>query len=289
MILSESQINLQLAVSDEQHSKILAICGPLFRFSKFDYFSYCRFLKTEKKWCGIHSNSERMYKLLSSDILPPYIDESGGLCIPAGYYHDDQLRAALVSRVGEDGPNRFYRTIVESIRCGKNESGFYILRHGRRHDEVFFFSGAFSGDDASSYVDELLPVLKRFCCTFLHKGRSIIKAAEKHKLRTIPYQKLQPPKLVEDEHTQLQRLYEVYQPTKFLFEGPSGEVLLSRQEKACLAQLALCKSYGDIAQTLGLSHRTVESYIVNAKNKLNTSNKLDLIEAYHRYQVLYQA
>jgi DNA-binding CsgD family transcriptional regulator len=56
----------------------------------------------------------------------------------------------------------------------------------------------------------------------------------------------------------------------------SAAATLSSQEKKCLQGICHGKSAKEIAQDLLLSHRTVESYIENVKNKLSCTTKQEL-------------
>lgn len=55
------------------------------------------------------------------------------------------------------------------------------------------------------------------------------------------------------------------------------KLILNPRELECVAFLGKGKTAKAIAQRLGLSHRTVEFYLDNAKNKLNCANSHELI------------
>jgi len=57
-----------------------------------------------------------------------------------------------------------------------------------------------------------------------------------------------------------------------------GKIKLSRREVECILFLFRCLTATEIAQNLELSKRSVESYLVNIKNKLNVSHKSEIIE-----------
>jgi DNA-binding CsgD family transcriptional regulator len=54
--------------------------------------------------------------------------------------------------------------------------------------------------------------------------------------------------------------------------------ILSKREKDCIYHLMLNKTAKESARLLGLSNRTVESYLDSAKNKLGCSSKSKLVE-----------
>lgn len=61
--------------------------------------------------------------------------------------------------------------------------------------------------------------------------------------------------------------------------------ILSPREKQCAHYLLNGMTAKEIGQQLGLSSRTVESYIVNMKIKLNCANKAELIACALRMQL----
>lgn len=58
-----------------------------------------------------------------------------------------------------------------------------------------------------------------------------------------------------------------------------GEVRISKREVECILFLFKCMTSDAIAHCLQLSQRSVESYFVNIKNKLNVKHKNEIIEA----------
>lgn len=67
-----------------------------------------------------------------------------------------------------------------------------------------------------------------------------------------------------------------------------GEVKLSKRETECILFLFKCLTADEIAQSLQLSKRSIESYFVNIKNKLNVNHKSEIVEAVIRGGLLEQ-
>ncbi len=61
-----------------------------------------------------------------------------------------------------------------------------------------------------------------------------------------------------------------------------GDVTLSKREGECLRLLSLGKTAKEIGRVIGLSHRTIESYIGNIRQKTGLHTRSDLVEAYQR-------
>lgn len=61
-----------------------------------------------------------------------------------------------------------------------------------------------------------------------------------------------------------------------------GDVTLSKREGECLRLLSLGKTAKEIGRSIGLSHRTIESYIGNIRQKTGLHSRSDLVEAFQR-------
>ena len=68
-----------------------------------------------------------------------------------------------------------------------------------------------------------------------------------------------------------------YLPRKLPIAAEHGEVYLSKREGLCLSYLAQGYSQAEISTALGLSKRTVETYINNIKNKTNAQSRSELV------------
>ena len=53
--------------------------------------------------------------------------------------------------------------------------------------------------------------------------------------------------------------------------------LLSKRELECLQLLCQGKSSKEIARDMSISHRTVETYIINIMNKTDTKKRLEIV------------
>ena len=69
------------------------------------------------------------------------------------------------------------------------------------------------------------------------------------------------------------------QVERFYFKIEGGKlVYLTQRELDCVMHLMLGKTVAKTAESLGLSKRTVESYVINMKKKLACRTKLALLE-----------
>jgi DNA-binding CsgD family transcriptional regulator len=83
-------------------------------------------------------------------------------------------------------------------------------------------------------------------------------------------------------------LQQIVCKNSYIVKTKYGMVKLSRRETQCI--LLLFKSYtaDDIAYSLGLSKKSIESYFVNIKNKLNLCHKSQIIDTVINGELLEQ-
>ena len=66
----------------------------------------------------------------------------------------------------------------------------------------------------------------------------------------------------------------MYQPIKSI---PCENGVLTKREWDCVKLSLKGKSAKEVARVLGISHRTVEVYLSNAKRKFNSKNIMELL------------
>lgn len=73
-------------------------------------------------------------------------------------------------------------------------------------------------------------------------------------------------------------LYPLITKRRYSIKLSTGTVILSKMEIVVLIQLIKGHHAGEIAQSLNIKQNTVESYLINVKNKLNIDSKSKLIQ-----------
>lgn len=73
---------------------------------------------------------------------------------------------------------------------------------------------------------------------------------------------------------------------KYIIKLSTGSLVLSKREIQVLIQLIKGSNAGEIASTLGIKQTTVESYLVNIRNKLNVGGRSELINFIIHEQLL---
>lgn len=110
-----------------------------------------------------------------------------------------------------------------------------------------------------------------------------------HKDFFLPYMdgcRLKLPGISHDSSTKdLQDFYAATNLKKYSLDNESQKFSLSLRELQCLHLIAHGYTSKDIANELGLSYRTVEHYLVNIRNKVECTDKTELIKVYRQNDI----
>lgn len=207
------------------------------------YFSYSRHYK----------NGERLHACTH-----PKISES--------YYHDKyyllgNTEAQPVSYVEQAV---LWQTLPNQkvFECSRNfniGNGFFFIQPQTNYCEFFSFAGDINNVMLINVYLTKMELLKNFICEFREKASNIIDVLEKSKI-ILPYHDGPGCFLDKIEPIQDRRI-----PRLTIREEKFGYLLLQG------------KTAKEIAQDMNISPRTVESYLITLKHKLNCENKTTLI------------
>lgn len=281
-IMTNSLITKHLLSSNKYSAELLSILQPLFEQSEVRYFSYNRFFRNQT-WIGLYSDTRPVEIGLSAGRGPLFVD-SQGIGIPSGSYLHKDLHDLLKINVTSKEVDNFFTQ--ENNPLGKKvvQNGLLLVRNGLHYDESFYFSLLDTAVDDRPYYYCVINNLKQFVLYFLAKAKKIIAHAEKMPVKyDLPKASEQGFDSFFTKHDDGKPWFEV---NKFCFATEYGDIFLSRQEFNCLRQISLGRSQEQISQDLGLSRRTIESYVINIKNKLNAKNKEELINHYRTFSVM---
>lgn len=87
------------------------------------------------------------------------------------------------------------------------------------------------------------------------------------------------------DHLSLYHKKNPFSIRKYYFSS-NHEMYLTAREVSCLAQVALGLTVKEIAQTLGISYRTVESHMNNIKNKLGCNHFIEAVNLAREHHIL---
>lgn len=271
-----------LMSSQKYEGELRSILKPLFVNSQVRYFSYNRFFRNQN-FMGLYSDVRPVEIGLSAGRGPLFVDEQG-ICIPSGSYLHKDLHDLLQVNVNSKQVENFFAQKDNPLGQKVVQNGLLLVRRGVHYDESYYFSLLDTEISDRLYYYCIINDLKQFGLYFLEKAKKLIAHAEK---LSIKYE------LPQDNNNAFASSFIKHDDdqtwcvvNKFCFATEYGDVFLSRQEFNCLRQIALGRSQKHIGEELGLSSRTVESYIINIKNKLNANTKEELVGYYLNFSMM---
>jgi DNA-binding CsgD family transcriptional regulator len=255
------------------------ILKPLFEQSEVRYFSYNRFYRNQS-WIGLYSDARPVEIGLSAGRGPLFVDAQG-ISIASGSYLHKDLHDLFKINVDSKQVENFFAQENNPIGQKVVQNGLLLVRKGIHYDESFYFSLLDTTIPDRLYYYCIINDLKRFSLYFLEKAKKLIVHTEKMPIKfEIPLDNGDAfaSSFVKHDDGELK-----FPVNKFCFGTEYGDTFLSRQEFNCLRQIALGRSQKHIGEELGLSPRTVESYVINIKNKLNAETKEELVGYYKAF------
>ncbi len=243
------------------HKKIQQICEPLQRCFGINYFTY-HSVTPEGYWRPIVSRmdwadffTENQLYLHDPFLLHPRCYQNGAI-LWASYVQEPYCQQVL--KVAED---QFLMA-----------HGFCIIERQGENCEFFGFSAPPEQENIyATYLNDL-PLLKEFCRHFKTELAALMKKTDEDPIPLLPLKG------------------EIFQAYDSPFERPlekslflkeiraKSSIQLSKREKECLSAYLDDFRMQDVAYKLGLSVRTVEFYLTNIKNKLDCSDKAELLK-----------
>lgn len=171
-----------------------------------------------------------------------------------------------------------------------SDHGITLIKKRPKSRRFFFFSTTQDLAIVKQVYINNLEALERFVSFFEIEAEAEIRAAYKL-MRIAPHKKastLQNPALSKAE-----TLKKFYQKTQIDLPGnvvmPSlGFIKISPQEWRCLRFLSQHYTTPEIAEKLGLSTRTIETYLNSLKNKFGCFRKTELFERALRFKYLFE-
>lgn len=145
---------------------------------------------------------------------------------------------------------------------------------------------------ASQYPDIYhypLKSLYQFIFFFRQECRQLIEEAKKEKffVPTTEQARIQIPIL--DNFSGSDEINDIIRPDsikRYYLDTNNPSTYLTAKEVACLAQVALGKNVKEIARSLEISFRTVESHMYNIRNKLGCKQVIEAVNIARKYHIL---
>lgn len=244
------------------HTKMRQICEPLQRFFGINYFTY-HSITAEGYWRPFVSRpdwadyfTENQLYLHDPMMLHPRCYQSGAVL--------------WMHYMNEPSQQKFLKIANEQFEMAH---GFCIIERSELGCEFFGFSAPPHFEQIYSTYLQDLPLLKEFCKYFKKEAAPILKLIEQDPIPLLDIKGKDFQEVTDCPFARLQT------PSLFLnYIRAKPPVKLSKREKECLSHYLNDLNMQEVANKLGLSVRTIESYLGNIKNKLSCWNKVELIK-----------
>ena len=263
MTIDNHSITKHLSSSVTYAQELADILKPLFDQLEIKYFGYNRYFRNQS-WMGLYSDPCFAEIDLSAGRGPIFVDAQGIRMSSGCYLHKD-LPDLLKLDVDNGEVENFFDQADNPFKKVM-QNGLLLVHKGVHYDETFYFSMLDGTIADRSYFYCIVNDLKKFSLYFLEKAKKLVMHAEQKRIKyRIPKNcdNTFSPRFI--KHDDGADWIEV---NKFCFATPFGDAFLSRQELNCLRQVAKGCSQDQISEKLGVSRRTVESYLINIKNKI---------------------
>lgn len=240
-------------------------CSPLKRLG-IDYFHYAR-MYNDGSVMLLVSNAGWHKHVFMKEKPGPW--PSGGIALEEGCYLWDSIyHHELVS----DAYNYF-----------QISSGIVLVKKYKGYHDIFSFGAAKGVEDVINFCFNNIDILEKFTLYFKEKLSETIQIADNNRIIVPSAMKdkkhLRSAALFLSEDLKKQFLSEI----GFLNEEMTVEncnLNLRKREIDVLNYISKGKTAKETANILGLSPRTVERYLANAKERLNCFSKSQLIDIF---------
>lgn len=174
------------------------------------------------------------------------------------------------------GSEAYYKFFKDSGVWG----GLTVYRRRSTHLEVYMFAGTDKSSRCANFFLNNYDFIIRFINFFLMK----IETAPIHTARFRFAFKDRLEEIFSNDNLESDQSLGTLtcQNDRTLLTTPNGDILLSHRESACLKLLSSGKTAKEIARVLSLSHRTIESYINNIRQKTGLRTRSELVDAFHK-------
>lgn len=248
----KSTVN-QNHISYQATAAVRSICSPLIEQTPVEFFYYGRNYH-DGGALRLHTNGDYFSTWLQNDHAwsPTYLDE--------GWY-----------LWNETDPNDQIQIREQQFHYG---NGLTIIRSHDRYSEIFGFAPGAEQSMMNLMLNQR-EVFDRFSHYFNEAAGKIIDKAEQS-LIYIPNKKIVPVQRSLKEEFDPQQLLDAL-PVKSVDVPGMGKISLSKRELICFKGLLMGQTAKLMSESLGLSQKTVETYIIRLKKKFNCSTKSELI------------
>lgn len=164
--------------------------------------------------------------------------------------------------------------LIDNEREFSLGNGIDIILPGKSYTEFFVFGADKNKTEMNNFYLSHFDLLTQAMFYFKDKGKEIIKDAEKNGLIYLPYENTHE---IQTSFNK-QKIMQDIQPSRYYLNGQYQDIYLTKSEYNCLKLTSTLKSIKEVANTLGLGQRTVETHMNNIKIKFKCHKKSDFVK-----------
>ncbi len=253
--------------------QIQSICEDLFNYTGITYFNFVRIfsdgtrisLSNNREWMEFVHNNHKNYRLIFEEKLKEP--------------QTTRLVWDLVEGIREDDLMAVAREQFDI------DHGITLITTHQDYTEFYYFATNKANHQINLFYVNYNDVLQAFALYFKDKARKLIARAEKERL----FFENHPLHWLEEKNSQANKsplfsefknkeFFEICQIERYFLSGDLKDVYLSTREAECLTLLFDGMSPKEIAREIDISHRTVEKYIDQTKNKMRCCYRGELLK-----------
>ncbi|MBY0281440.1 MAG: helix-turn-helix transcriptional regulator [Alphaproteobacteria bacterium] len=248
--------------NDSVNCQFIDVCRPLFDNFMITQFFYIKIF---------NDNNTRLYVCSEKKWMESYIQNNFQDDLPhMQTYLPENLNYSLWAGFKKD-------TVYNAVYDLNIWNGFNIYEKEGTSTVTYAFATTPLNEEMINFYINNLNVLREFIFYFKRKAANIIDTSDPSKL--IVSKNKNPTFNIDSRFVKNFSLKSNLQT--FSFKGKLLNITFSNRETACLYQLTTGKTSKEIGKLLGISPRTVESYINNVKEKTGYRNKSELIKMFN--------
>ncbi len=256
-------------------SEVRRICRPLFQYCHSRYFSFIRHFANGTELCLTANPDWKRYFLANGLYKQVKLDKD----TIGNHKHVNKTKLI------------YWDTLVNStiIPVQKHVSGIYlgltIVKIKQQYTDFYHIGTDCLPSDMPDFYRAHINLLLRFCDYFYAKAHRLIEVAAKPtNLLVIPTNS-HARHHAQASHVNTTAFLNATDIKKFFvdIDGNGREIAIPKKEWLCLNQLCLGKTAAEIAETLYLSKRTVDSHLEHVKNRLGIHKRSQLISLLQRH------
>lgn len=249
-----------LSYNKKINKRLIELCQPLFSSFGFSYFTYIRLMP----------NNKRLYLSTSQNWFEIYVEHQ----MQNDHQHEKEVILPSIKKKYALWNSYPTDNVFDRVKDLGINHGIYIFEN----NEIFSFSPPNDKPEIINLYISHMSILNHFILYFRNNAMNLICPDNiKNLLLTSNYNK----EIIHvPEDDKIKQFYNKTLVKKFYLTNGAYTTALSRREVECLIYLSTGKSSGVAARLMGIGTRTVESYLVNIKEKINCFSKNQVIDTF---------